>query len=50
MLVDQTQLAGAHTLIWNATDAQGKPLPSGIYFYRMQAAEFAHTVKMILLR
>ena len=37
--------AGYHQATWNADD-----LPSGMYFYRIQAGEFAETRKMILLK
>lgn len=44
-LVNDTQVAGAHTITW-------KPLTlaSGIYIYRLQAGKFSKTRKMILLR
>lgn len=37
--------AGAYTVRWDATG-----LPSGVYFYRLQAGEFVQTKKLILLR
>jgi hypothetical protein len=37
--------AGKHIVQWNARD-----LPSGIYFYRMQAGSFTATKKLLLLR
>ena len=37
--------AGTYSLQWNAVD-----LPSGVYFYRLQADDFIETKKMILLR
>ena len=44
MLVNERKDAGSYQVQWNAT------VPSGIYFYRMQAGEFVETKKMIVLR
>ena len=44
-LVDEEQEAGSHQVRF---DARG--LASGIYFYRLQAAEFVATKKLILLK
>ena len=43
-LVDEHEEAGIYQVQWNAN------VPSGIYFYRLQAGEFVETKKMILLR
>lgn len=42
--------AGAHTVTWDATDAQGRALPSGLYFYRLEAGSQTLTRGMSLLR
>jgi hypothetical protein len=42
-LVNELKEAGYHRVTWNAN------VPSGIYFYRLQAGEFTETKKMILL-
>ncbi len=44
-LLDRPQQAGEHTITWDATD-----FPSGVYFYRIEAGEFAETRKMVLLK
>lgn len=49
-LVDEKQTAGRHTVTWNGVDSDGKGMPSGIYFYQLQAGEFKHTGKMTLVR
>ena len=42
--------AGVHKVAWDGADAQGKPLASGVYLYRMQAAGWAQTRRLVLLR
>lgn len=42
--------AGQQSLVWNGRDEQGKSVPSGIYFYRLQANPGAPVQKMILLK
>ena len=37
--------AGSYTIKWNAVD-----MPSGVYFYRLQAGSFSQTKKLLLLR
>ena len=54
-LVDGQMSAGNHSLIWNASDASGNQLTSGIYLYKLTASgingnEFRDTKKMILLK
>jgi hypothetical protein len=41
---------GRHHVEWNGKDTSGSLVPSGIYFYRMRAAGFEATKKMILIR
>ena len=44
-LVDETRKAGSHTINWHATD-----FTSGIYLLRMQAGDYLHSQKMLLVR
>ena len=50
VLVDEERTGGVHDIIWNGTDSRGLPVASGIYFYRLDAAETVITKKMALLR
>ena len=45
VLVNEKQPAGEHKIRWNPIG-----LPSGVYFYRLQAGEFTATKKLILLQ
>jgi hypothetical protein len=53
-LVDEPQLAGYHSILWDGRDATGNEVASGIYIYRFLArsneAAFATVKKMTLLR
>jgi hypothetical protein len=45
ILINEEKPAGTYELTWNAEN-----LPSGIYFYRIQAGSFVQTKKMILMK
>lgn len=49
-LVDQVSAAGRQEVVWNGTDEHGRHVPSGIYFYRLEAGEFSETKRMALIR
>ena len=44
-LVNENEPGGTYSITWNAAN-----LPSGIYFYKLQAGSFVETKKMILLK
>jgi hypothetical protein len=50
VIMDTKQDAGRHEIIWEAVDGSGRPLPSGIYFYRIQAGDLIQTKKLVLVR
>ena len=50
MLVDGYLSEGSHSVMWTAKDAQGQRLPSGVYFYRFKAGNYAETRKMVLMQ
>lgn len=49
-VLDEKMSGGHKRINWTAVDAAGKPLSSGVYFYRLFADEQAQTRKMVLLR
>lgn len=42
--------AGAQRVRWDGRDGAGRPLPSGVYFLRLEAGKTALTKKMVLIR
>ncbi|MBD3257247.1 T9SS type A sorting domain-containing protein, partial [candidate division GN15 bacterium] len=42
--------AGQHSVVWDGMDNSGRPVASGVYFYRFDASDFSQTKKMILLK
>ena len=49
-LVNQRQDAGYRSIIWDATNDNGKPVSAGIYLYQIQAGGNMQTKKMVLLK
>ena len=49
-LVDEKQQPGSYEIAWQGRDTAGDNVPTGVYFYRLTAAEQTRTRKMILLK
>lgn len=49
-LVDGEESAGYRQIFWDGRDDVGRKVPSGVYFYRLQAGAFSDTKKMVLIR
>ncbi|NLP11424.1 T9SS type A sorting domain-containing protein, partial [bacterium] len=49
-LVNVKQQAGNYSIVWDATDRNGITVPTGVYFYRIEAGSFVKVQKMILLK
>ncbi len=49
-LVSDQLSAGQHSVIWNGTDDNSKPVSSSIYFYKMKTNNHEETKKMILMK
>ena len=49
--IEKSQMnPGYHSIIWNATNAQGSQVSAGMYFYQLRTNDFVKTKKMILLK
>jgi hypothetical protein len=49
-LVDDMVKPGRYSIVWNGKNERGISLPSGIYYYRLEAGSFSETKKMIILK
>ncbi|MDZ7399000.1 MAG: lamin tail domain-containing protein [candidate division KSB1 bacterium] len=49
-LIQKKQAAGCYQVCWSGVDESGKQLPSGVYFYRIEASQFSAVRKMLLLK
>ena len=49
-LINTNQSSGYKSVQWDATNNQGEPVSAGVYLYKIQAANFVDTKKMILLK
>lgn len=49
-LVDDSRREGIYQVEWNGTDDRGSALPSGIYFYRLQAGNLKEVKKLVLVK
>jgi hypothetical protein len=49
-LINAQQPAGYHTAIWDGRDNAGRPVPTGVYHYRLQAGSFTVTKKMLMAK
>ncbi len=49
-LVNERMDQGRHVITWSGTADTGKPVSSGIYFYRLQTDKYTQTRKALLLK
>ena len=49
-LVNSHLQAGQHRYLWDGCNDSGIPVSSGVYIYRIKAAEFIKVKKMVLIR
>ena len=50
VLVSEVKTPGVYRTTWDAHDAGGAPVPSGVYVYRMEAPGFVRTRPMMLVK
>lgn len=49
-LIDETQEPGTHAVTWEGRTERGEDVPSGVYFYRVEAGVNVATHKMVILK
>jgi agmatine/peptidylarginine deiminase len=49
-LVDGERPAGSTEIVWDARDDGGRPVPSGVYFFRLRAAGIHHARPVVLTK
>lgn len=49
-LLNETRGAGKHTIIWDGLDEAGRPVSSGIYFYRLTTPQRTISAKMLMIK
>jgi hypothetical protein len=49
-LVDTREGAGSHSVTFDGRDDAGRPMASGVYFYRLETGTTTQTRKMVLLK
>ncbi len=49
-LVNQIQSPGRYSASWDGRNQKGHKVPSGVYFYRLQAGTFSDTKKAVVVR
>lgn len=50
LLINESKPAGRHQVTWDGTDNRGKPVTSGLYFYRITTDQYTMSKKMLLLK
>jgi flagellar hook assembly protein FlgD len=50
VLVDEQKPAGYHKAVWDGRNALGQFVTSGVYLYRMKAAGFAQTKRVLFVK
>jgi hypothetical protein len=49
-VVDDHQDAGTYTVAWDSRNINGRPVSSGVYFYRLTAGDMVRAKKMVLMK
>ena len=50
VLLNEYLPAGSHTVTWDGRSGDGNLMATGVYFYRLKAADFDDTKKMLLVK
>jgi len=49
-LINKSQKAGSHTVIWDGTNDYGDKVSAGVYFYKINAGKYTSSRKMIMMK
>ncbi len=49
-IIDDTLEKGEHCISWNGRDKNNRGLASGVYFIRMQTADYSKSIKAVLMK
>jgi hypothetical protein len=49
-LVNKFQEAGIYRIKWDGKDRFGQDVPSGVYFYQLQAGGMVQTKKLVVVK
>ncbi len=49
-LVDEERSPGEHQVMWDGKNEQGEDVASGVYFYRLNVADYSENRRMVLLK
>ncbi len=49
-LVQGQQPAGVHSVVWDARDENGTPVPTGLYYYRLRTGDQVFTKKLLFAK
>ncbi len=49
-LINETMPAGAHQVVWDATNGEGQRIATGVYLYKLQVNDKSDTKKMMFLK
>ncbi|RME02196.1 MAG: T9SS C-terminal target domain-containing protein, partial [Calditrichaeota bacterium] len=49
-LAQRRYVPGRHIFYWDSKNEEGRPVPSGVYFYKIQSGRFILSKRMVLLR
>jgi len=49
-LVNRKQPAGIYSIVWDSTDDAGRPVTSGVYYYKLTSGSFVKSKKLTVLK
>jgi flagellar hook assembly protein FlgD len=50
LIDNQTMKAGSHEIVWDATNAAGDKVATGMYIYSLKFGNFSKNMKMMLVK